>query len=78
MHKAAFTSIHYFLDLKINLSKIFEKVILKKNEEIQLQSKVGLSGNSEHGLRRGRSTTCVGLTIQSLLARALDKLSRYG
>jgi hypothetical protein len=50
-------------------SKIFEKIIMKS---IEMQKNVDFTGNSQHGFKKHRSTATAGLTVQSLLARALD------
>ena len=53
-------------------SKIFEKLIMKRIEEIQNAQNVDLTGNAQHGFKKSRSTATAGLTIQTLLSRALD------
>ena len=53
-------------------SKIFEKLIMKRIEMIEMQKNVDFTGNSQHGFKKHRSTATAGLTVQSLLARALD------
>ena len=52
-------------------SKIFEKLILKRINEIQDQEQVDLTGKQQHGLKK--STAMLGLKLQSLIERALDK-----
>jgi hypothetical protein len=53
-------------------SKLFEKLILLRIQEIELNSKIDLTGKSQHGFKKKHSTNTAGLTIQSLIARALD------
>ena len=53
-------------------SKIFEKLILKRIMEIQMQNNVDITGEQQHGFKKGKSTLTLGLEIQSLIARALD------
>ena len=54
-------------------SKIFEKLILKRIHQIQEDFNIDLTGNAQHGFKKNKSTSTAGLTIQSLLSRALDK-----
>ena len=53
-------------------SKIFEKVILKRILDIQTDQGVDLTGNSQHGFKKKRSTTSISLTIQTIIAHAMD------
>ena len=53
-------------------SKIFEKLILKRILDIQTDQGVDLTGNSQHGFKKKRSTTSLSLTIQTIIAHALD------
>ena len=53
-------------------SKIFEKLILKRMSEIELECGADITGKEQHGFKKSRSTATAGLTIQSLIARALD------
>ena len=52
-------------------SKIFEKLILQRIQEIQDKEEVDIRNENQHGFKRGKSTTTAGLAIQSALARAL-------
>ena len=52
---------------------IFEKLILNRINEIEAEKKVDLTGDSQHRLKKGRSTLTSGLAIQSALAKALDQ-----
>jgi hypothetical protein len=56
-----------------SISKVFEKLILKRILEIQDESGVDITGKQQHGFKKGRSTLILGLKIQSLIARALDE-----
>ena len=53
-------------------SKLFERLILKQIQKIELHSNVDLSGKQQHGFKKCKSTSTLGLQIQSLIARALD------
>ncbi len=53
-------------------SKFFEKLIMKQIEEIQKSQDVDLTGSAQHVFKKFRSTATAGLTIQSILARALE------
>ena len=53
-------------------SKIFERLILKQIQKIELISNVDLSGKQQHGFKKSKSTSSLGIQIQSLIARALD------
>ena len=53
-------------------SKIFEKLILLRLQKLEELNKIDLSGKSQHGFKRKHSTTTAGLTIQTILARALN------
>ena len=54
-------------------SKIFEKLILKRLEDIEKENNVDLTGNEQHGFKRRRSTVTASLTLQSIIARELDE-----
>ena len=53
-------------------SKIYEKLILQRIQDIEDEENVDLTNESQHGFKRGKSTTTAALSIQSALARALD------
>ena len=53
-------------------SKIFEKLILQRIQDIEDEKNVDLTNTNQHGFKRGKSTTTAGLAIQSALVRALD------
>ena len=53
-------------------SKIFEKLILLRMQNLEKLNNIDLTGKAQHGFKRKHSTTTAGLTLQSLLARALN------
>ena len=53
-------------------SKIFEKLILHRLQKLECINKIDLTGKSQHGFKHKHSTATASLTIQSLLARAID------
>ena len=53
-------------------SKIFEKLILKRMGEIELECGADITGKEQHGFKKSKRTATAGLIIQSLIARALD------
>ena len=53
-------------------SKIFERLILKRIQSIELFNNVDITGKQQHGFKKCKSTTTLALQIQSLIARALD------
>ena len=55
-----------------SISKIFEKLILKRLEEIAKENNIDISGTEQHGFKKNRSTITAGLTLQSLIAREMD------
>ena len=54
-------------------SKIFEKLILKRLTQIEKENNCSLTGISQHGFKKEHSTCTLGLTVQSVLAHALDE-----
>ena len=54
-------------------SKIFEKLILRRLEEIGKENNIDLTGKEQHGFKKNRSTVTASLTLQSLIARILDE-----
>jgi hypothetical protein len=54
-------------------SKFFERLIHNRINTIQEDLSIDLTGNAQHGFKKHKSTSTAGLTIQSLLSRALDK-----
>ena len=53
-------------------SKIYEKLILQRIQDIEDEKMIDITNENQHGFKRGKSTTTAGLAIQSALARALD------
>ena len=53
-------------------TKIFERLILNRISKIELEGKVNLTGNCQHGFKKSRGTVTAGLQLQSLISRALD------
>ena len=53
-------------------SKIFERLILNRIAQIEELNNVDITGNQQHGFKKGRGTATAGLLLQSLIARALD------
>ena len=53
-------------------SKNFEKLILLKLQKLEIKHKIDLTGKPQHGFKQKRSTATASLTLQSLIARALD------
>jgi hypothetical protein len=55
-----------------SISKVFEKLILKRIMEIQELNNVDITGKQLHGFKQGKSTLTLGLTLQSIITRAMD------
>ena len=55
-----------------SVSKIYEKLILKRLEEIGEENNIDLTGNEQHGFKKKRSTITASLTLQSLISRKMD------
>ena len=55
------------------MTKVYEQLIIERLNEIENKAKCELTGTSQHGFKQKRSTTTAGLTIQSILSRALDQ-----
>ena len=53
-------------------SKIFEKLLLNRIRNIEIENKIDLTHKSQHGFKKNHSTLTAGLQLQSLIARALD------
>ena len=53
-------------------SKIFEKLILKRILDLQADHNVDLTGTNQHRFEKHRSTNSRSLTIQTILANALE------
>ena len=54
-------------------SKVFEKLILMRLNELEIVNNISLTGKPQHGFKKGHSTASLGLLIQSLLSNALDQ-----
>ena len=55
------------------MTKVYEQLIINRLKEIETFNKYDLTGKAQHGFKKNRSTTTAGLTIQSILTRALDR-----
>ena len=55
-----------------SVSKIFEKLILKRINDLEAINGIRVGGKQQHGFMRNKSTATAGLLLQSLIARALD------
>ena len=53
-------------------SKIYEKLILQRIQDIEDEKQVDITSKNQHSFKRGKSTTTASLAIQGPLARALD------
>ena len=53
-------------------SKIFERLILRRIQSIELHNNVDITGKQQHGFKKCKSTATLALQIQSLIATALD------
>jgi hypothetical protein len=54
-------------------SKVFEKLILTRILEIEEQAGTSLTGDNQHGLKKGQSTITASLEIQSRVAALMDQ-----
>ena len=54
------------------VSKIFEKLIIKRIHELEILNGVFVGGKQQHGFMKNKSTATAGLLLQSLIARAMD------
>ena len=54
-------------------SKIFERLILIRINEIEQEMNVDLTGESQHGFKKNKSTTTASISIQMALAKALEQ-----
>ena len=55
-----------------SVSKIFEKIILKRINELEVINGIKVGGKQQHGFMWNKSTFTAGLLLQSLIMRALD------
>ena len=56
-----------------SITKVFERLILLRLEEIEKENGIDLTGYEQHGFKKKRSTVTAGLTLQSIIARGMDK-----
>ena len=54
-------------------SKVFERLILQRINQIEEENEIDLTNEAQHGFKKSKSTTTAGLAIQSALSRALDQ-----
>ena len=54
-------------------SKIFEKLILRRLQEVEDEIGNDLSGTTQHGFKRNRSTVSAALQLQNQIASAMDE-----
>jgi hypothetical protein len=54
-------------------SKIFEKLILQRLNQIEFENLIDLTNKSQHGFKKNHSTNSAALMLQSVLASALDE-----
>ena len=54
-------------------SKIFEKLILTRIKNLEQLNNINITGENQHGFKKDKSTSMLGIHIQSLIARALDE-----
>ena len=55
-----------------SITKVFEKLILLRLEEIEKENNIDLTGYEQHGFKKKRSTVTAGLTLQTIIAREMD------
>jgi hypothetical protein len=55
-----------------SITKVFERLILLRLEEIEKENGIDLTGYEQHGFKKNRSTVRAGLTLQSLIAKEMD------
>ena len=53
-------------------SKIFERLILNRINQLEVINGIDISGKGQHGFKKGKGTSTAGLLLQSLISRALD------
>jgi hypothetical protein len=56
-----------------SVSKVFEKLILKRILSLQDENNCDLTGTNQHGFKKNKSTSTLSIELQSLIARALDE-----
>ena len=55
-----------------SITKVFEKVLLHRIQEIQEKEKIDLTSSSQHGFKKNFSTETACLKIQTKLSNACD------
>ena len=56
-----------------SMSKIYEKLILKRLVELQDSNNVDFTGTQQHGFKKNKSTATAGLLLQSIIAKHVDQ-----
>jgi hypothetical protein len=59
-------------------SKIFERLILLRLQEVEEKRGVDMSGQTQHGFKKNRSTTSAALALQKSIAEAMDEDNYVG
>jgi hypothetical protein len=54
-------------------SKIFERLILERLMEVEKEKQIDLSGATQHGFKKNKSTITASLELQNQIAKALDE-----
>jgi hypothetical protein len=57
------------------VSKVFEKLILKRLEKIKKENNLDLTGEQQHVFKKNRRTITAGLTLQSIISRKWMKMN---
>jgi hypothetical protein len=52
---------------------VFEKLILKRILKIQTANNCDITGIYQHGFKKGNSTLTIGIKLQSMIVRTIDK-----
>jgi hypothetical protein len=60
------------------MSKVFEKLILKRITELESSFQIDLTGVQQHGFKKNKSTSTAGLILQSIIADHVDKNELVG
>ena len=56
-----------------SLAKVFERAILRRIQDIELELSIDLTGKTQHGFKVGRSTMTAALSVKRSLIEAIDK-----
>ena len=54
-------------------SKIYEKLILQRIRNLELENNIDLTGKSQHGFKPKHSTLTAGMQLQTLISKAVDE-----